>query len=272
MAKLITLLTDFGLEDGYPGIMKGVILGIASDAQIVDITHLISPQNILEGALALSRAAPYFPPGTVHIAVVDPGVGTARRPIAARLGIHWFVAPDNGLLTLVHQQARQRGEPAEFVHLNQPRYWLPKVSPVFHGRDIFAPVGAHLANGTPLHALGTPISDPLQLHFPQPEPLQEARGWRGQIIAVDHFGNLVTNISAERLEGSAPLRVRFKQHTIKGLSRTFGDGHPGQLVALIDSADYLSLCLVNGSAQQATQAQIGDGVVVERQDAAAGSF
>lgn len=267
--KLITLLTDFGLEDGYPGIMKGVILGIAPDAQIVDLTHLIPPQNIMAGALALSRAVPYFPPGTVHVAVVDPGVGTQRRAIAARLGAHFFVSPDNGLLSVVCHQAQQRGEPVAFVHLDQPDYWLPRVNRVFHGRDVFAPVGAHLANGVPLAQLGTAITDPLPLQLPDPQRLEDG-GWRGEVLAVDHFGNLMTNLTAAHLEGLGPLQVCLGRFTIPGLAQAFGDGRPGQLVALIDSADYLSLCVVNGNAQQATQAQIGDPVIVEWQDLAQG--
>ncbi|MGZ9222253.1 MAG: SAM hydrolase/SAM-dependent halogenase family protein, partial [Anaerolineales bacterium] len=138
----ITLLTDFGVSDGYPGIMKGVILTIAPEARIADITHLISPQNIHEGGLALFRSYRYFPPGTIHIVVVDPGVGTLRRPIALRLGANYFVGPDNGLLSPVIHEALRNDWQHHYVHLNRPGYWLPNPSNVFHGRDIFAPAAA----------------------------------------------------------------------------------------------------------------------------------
>ncbi len=165
---LITLLTDFGLKDGYPGVMKGVIWGIAPQAQIADITHLIQPQNVLEGALVLSRAAPYFPPGTIHLAVVDPGVGTSRRPIAAMLGNQFFVGPDNGLCSQLLAHSQLVGASTHFVHLNRPEFWLSQPSSTFHGRDIFAPAAAHLANGVDLSELGTPIGDPVVISPPQP--------------------------------------------------------------------------------------------------------
>ena len=151
---VITLTTDFGEKDGFTGVLKGVIWGICPDAQIADITHSISPQNVLEGALALWRAAPFFPAGTVHIAVVDPGVGTNRRPMAARLGDYFYVGPDNGLFTPMIEDARNNNQVVEFVHLDKPKFWLKNVSHTFHGRDIFAPVGAHLANGIFNHQVG----------------------------------------------------------------------------------------------------------------------
>jgi hypothetical protein len=260
--KLITLTTDFGLKDGYAGVMKGVILGIAPDVQIIDITHNIGPQNIMEGALALSRAVPFFPPGTIHIAVVDPGVGTSRRALAAQLGAHWFVAPDNGLLTAMLEQAERLHEAVELVHLDQPRFWLPEISNSFHGRDIFAPVGAALANGTPLAELGSPIDDPVRLPVPVPYPID--KGWRGQVIQIDHFGNLETNIKRQHLQGLEPIQVRFGNQIINRLVRSFGESQPGKLVGLIDSSDYLSLCVVNGSASDYLQARVGDPVEVVR--------
>jgi len=260
--KLIALLTDFGIKDGYHGIMKGVILGIAPDAQIIDLTHNISPQQVLEGALALSRAAPYFPPETIFIAVIDPGVGTSRRPIAARLGKHLYVAPDNGLLTAVLEQAERLQETVEIVHLDQPRFWLPEISTSFHGRDIFAPVGAHLANGVPLLELGSPMDNPMRLSMPTPYPIE--KGWRGQVMQIDHFGNLETNIKRQHLQGLEPVQVRFGNQIINRLVHSFGESQPGKLVALIDSSGYLSLCVVNGSASEYLQARLGDSVEVVR--------
>jgi hypothetical protein len=156
----VTLTTDFGLKDGFVGTLKGVIWSICPLAQIADISHLIAPQNVLEGAFALWRAYPFFPAGTVHLAVVDPGVGTSRRPLAARLGAHYFVGPDNGLFTPIYEDAEKNGWPLETVHLANEKYFLAQVSRTFHGRDIFAPVAAHLASGIPLADLGPLIANP----------------------------------------------------------------------------------------------------------------
>lgn len=260
----ITLLTDFGLKDGYVGVMKGVIWSIAPDAQIADLTHLIGPQNVLEGALALERAAPYFPPGTVHLAVVDPGVGTRRRPIAGRLGEHFFVGPDNGLCTLLVQRARQAGQALQFVHLDQPRFWLHEISHVFHGRDIFAPVAAHLVIGVGLDALGTPIDDPIMLALPRPQKI--GNSWHGQVIMVDNFGNLSTNLEREHLAQLGvdrnSFRVQVAGQQVRGLMSTFGDAPPGQLVALFGEAHDLCVCIVNGNAAAALGVEVGAAVEV----------
>lgn len=264
MPAIITLLTDFGLKDGYPGIMKGVIWTIAPEAQIADLTHSISPQNILEGALALARAAPYFPPGTVHIGVVDPGVGTQRRPIAAQLGEAFFVGPDNGLFTLLLEAAEAKGAPVKVVHLDRPRFWLPDVSSVFHGRDIFAPVGAWLTHKTRLEELGTPVTGAARLQIPRPQSITD--GWRGAVLHVDHFGNLSTNIpQALLLPPASDLYIRLGGTEIRGLKRTFGEGKSGELVALVDSAGQLSICVVNGSAAGRLDAKVGDVVEVRTQ-------
>ncbi len=163
---VITLTTDFGLRSGFAGVMQGVIYGLAPQARIVDITHFVSPQDIQEGAYTLWRAVPFFPKGTIHVYVVDPGVGTRRRPLAAQLGDQFFVGPDNGLLTPLIEDAERNQQQIEFVHLDRPQFWLPKISRTFHGRDIFSPVAAHLANGISLHELGTPFSDPVRLELP----------------------------------------------------------------------------------------------------------
>ena len=257
---MITLLTDFGTRDGFVGAMKGVILSIAPDIQITDITHEISPQNIMEGALALGRTAHYFPTGTIHVAVVDPGVGTDRRAIAARLGAQYFVGPDNGLLTLLLERAERQQEETEIVHLNRPEYWLPEVSNVFHGRDVFAPVAAHLAAAVPLSQLGSPIQDPLRLIIPTPQPIDG--GWRGEIIHIDRFGNLAANIQRRHLIGMSSFRVHFGHYVMHRLAHAFGDGKPGELLALFDSSGNLSLCIVNGNAAEILHARIGDALTV----------
>jgi S-adenosylmethionine hydrolase len=260
--RLITLMTDFGLKDGNVGVMKGVILGIAPQAQIVDISHLIPAQNVAEAALILLRSAPYFPPETIHIVVVDPGVGTARRPMAARLGSQLFVGPDNGVITLLLEYAEQQGWPTEFVHLDQPQFWLPKVSHVFHGRDIFAPTAAHLANGKILADVGTPITDPIRLALPK--PTRTPTGWRGEIIHIDHFGNAASNIRVEHLTevDQHKITVQLGGVTISGLVQTFGERAPGEAVALYGSTGNLIVSVVNGSAAEQLGITIGDPLAV----------
>jgi hypothetical protein len=262
--KLITLLTDFGLQDGYPGIMKGVIWGIAPEVQIVDLTHSIHPQNILEGALTLGRAAPYFPPGTIHLAVVDPGVGTHRRPIAAQIGGSFFVGPDNGLCTALLDQAAEKGGILQAVHLDQPRFWLPEVSNVFHGRDIFAPAAAHLANGVLLTELGTPVEEVVRLDIPRPQPLEgpDRQGWQGLVIHVDAFGNLATNLTLQHVPDADKICLSIAGQVICGLSHTFGEGQPGDLVAILDSAGQISVCEVNGSAAMHLKVASGEPVEI----------
>jgi S-adenosylmethionine hydrolase len=182
----ITITTDFGTKDGFVGTLKGVIWGICPTAQIADITHEVAPQNILEGAFALWRAYPFFPSGTTHIAVVDPGVGTHRRPIALRIHGQTFVGPDNGLFTPMLEDAENNGWPVEIVHLTNEKYFLLDVSRTFHGRDIFSPVAAHIANGVPLAELGPTVNDPVRIPLPKPE--KTSSGWLAHITVVDVFG------------------------------------------------------------------------------------
>lgn len=254
--KFITLLTDFGLRDGYNGVMKGVIYGIAPDAQIADISHTIRPQNISEGSLAWSRSYAFFPEGTVHVAVVDPGVGTHRRPIAAQLGNYFFVCPDNGLITPILEEAENAGQPVTIVHLDQPRFWLPKISNVFHGRDIFSPVAAHLANGVSIEEMGTRISDPVRFHLPEAEAIKN--GWRGQVIGVDHFGNLSTNLSDVKVSRLQNAQIRVAGREINGVAETFGNHAAGELVAVMDSDGRLAIAVVNGNAAKEIGVDLGE--------------
>ena len=257
---IVTLLTDFGLKDGNVGVMKGVILNISPRTQIVDISHFVPPQNVRAAALILLRSVPYFPPKTIHVAVVDPGVGTARRPIAARLGTQYFVGPDNGILTMWLDYAEKQDWSTEFVHLDRPQFWLSEVSHVFHGRDIFAPVAAHLASGKVLQAVGTPIADPLRLILPRPQRTQT--GWRGEVIHIDHFGNVASNIRVEHLTDwlAAPQRFRvcLGGVEIHGLVNTFGDRPTGELVALFGSTGNLIVSVVNGNAATQLGLKVGD--------------
>lgn len=258
---VITLLTDFGLLDGYPGVMKGVIWKIAPDVQIADISHSIKPQNILLGALALARTSLFFPPGTIHVAVVDPGVGTQRRPIGLRLGEHYFIGPDNGLFTLVLENAEAQRAQIQMVHLDQSKYWLPEISRVFHGRDIFAPTAAHLALGVPLQDMGVPINDPIRIQIPHPTPIQGG-GWHGQVIEIDTFGNLSTNIERSHLRPLGKVFVRIADRSIEGLVDTFGDRPKGTLIALFGTAHDLIISIVNGDAAHTLKVSIGDVVDV----------
>ncbi len=262
---ILTLTTDFGIKDGNVGVMKGVIWGICPGAEIADISHMIGPQNIAEAALILARSAPYYPAGTVHIVVVDPGVGTTRRPMAARIGDGYYVGPDNGTITVLLQRAREEGWERSFVELNNPRYWLPTVSHVFHGRDIFAPSAAHLANGVALSSLGSRIDDPVLLDLPQPQ--RRADGWSGQIIHVDHFGNLASNVRVEHLGAALnhkdKIIVRLGRTEIRGMVDTFGERAIGDVVALLGSTGNLIVSVVNGSAAARLGARVGDGLEVQ---------
>lgn len=256
----ISLTTDFGIRDGNVGVMKGVIYRITPGVKIIDISHEIGPQNIFEAALILAGRAYYFPENTVHIVVVDPGVGTARRPIAAQIGPQRFVGPDNGVFTPLLMRAEQENWPVKIVHTDKPEYWLPEISNVFHGRDIFSPVGAHLAAGVPLEELGTPVNDPVRIRLPLPK--RTAQGWVGEVIHIDHFGNVISNISLQDLAEMEDVNVTLCGATIEGLVRTFGERDPGTLVALFGSTGYLLVSVVNGSGAERLEPKIGDAVKV----------
>ena len=259
--SFITLMTDFGIKDGNVGVMKGVIWGIAPDAQIADLSHTISPQNISEAALILGRSAPYFPLGTIHLVVVDPGVGTSRRHIAARLGTQCFVGPDNGIITPLLERAEAENGLVEIVHTDRREYWLAEVSHVFHGRDVFSPVAAHLANGVTLQALGSPIHDPVRLSLPRPQ--RTPSGWQGEVMHIDHFGNIATNIRKELLGEPERIEVRLCGVNVLGMVHTFGECQPGELIALYGSTGNLIVSVVNGDAAKRLNAVVGDQVEVE---------
>ncbi len=258
--SFITLLTDFGIRDGAVGLMKGVIWRIAPEAKIADLSHTIAPQNLQEAAVVLRFGTPYFPQGTIHVVVVDPGVGTHRRPIAARLGDYYFVGPDNGVFTPLLEMAEATGGPVEIVHTNKPQYWLPEVSQIFHGRDIFSPVGAHLAAGVPLAELGAPIDDPILLSLPQPQRIEN--GWRGEAIFIDDFGNVHTNLLRQHVQPLGEVRVQVCGVEIEGMVRTFGERPLGSLIALYGTEHDLNISVVNGNAAKQLGAKVGDMVEV----------
>jgi S-adenosyl-L-methionine hydrolase (adenosine-forming) len=258
--KCISILTDFGLRDGNVGVMKGVIWGIAPETQIADLSHTVEPQNIQMGALIMGRSCPYFPEGTVHIAVVDPGVGTVRRPIAAFVGDRYFVGPDKGLFTPLVERAEKADLPVKVVHLDQKEYWLKDISYVFHGRDIFAPVAAHIVNGVPLEKLGTPITDFVRYEMPKPKKIGDI--WHGQVVHIDYFGNVATNVRKEHLQGQ-DVCIKLAGEEICGLVNTFGEKTPGELITLYGSTGDLIVSVVNGDAANRLHVKLGDPVEVK---------
>jgi S-adenosylmethionine hydrolase len=242
---LITLTTDFGLASHYPAQMKASILGICPAAQIIDVSHGVRPQNIREGAVILADVTPQYPPGTIHVAVIDPGVGTQRAMIMARLAGQLYVLPDNGLLTpllLTHglEQA---------YYLRETRWWRSTVSATFHGRDILAPVSAHLAMGAQPSLLGPVCSEPVRI--PWPTARRGAGRLLGEVLFVDSFGNLITNVSRSDVESLGPpqsLAIECCGIDVEGIQATYGLSVPGQTIALFDSHDRLEIAVVNGSA------------------------
>jgi S-adenosylmethionine hydrolase len=258
--SFLTLTTDFGNKDGFVGAMRGVIWSICPEVQIADITHNVPPQDVMSGAIALWRAAPFFPVNTIHIAVVDPGVGTERRPMVAKIGGHYFVGPDNGLFTPLMLDCERVGGEMIFIHLDKPQYWLYNVSHTFHGRDIFAPVAAYLAKGVSLMDLGTPFTDVVRLTMPQAEKI--SNGWRAHVTAVDAFGNLTTDLSASALDGRRDVWIKIKGQIIDGLVDSYGYRKPGDLISLIDSEGFIEVAVVNGNAAKTLGAKHGDIVEV----------
>lgn len=279
---LVTLTTDFGANDGYVGSMKGVILNIAPDARLVDITHHIAPQNVHQAAYVLYTAYAFFPPHSVHLVVVDPGVGSARRPIAVRTPAGTFVGPDNGVFSYV---MANENEPVEaVVELADPRYRLPQVSHTFHGRDVFAPAAAHLATGVPITALGPPARDPVTFPPPRLEIAPDAIS--GEVLHADHFGNVVTSIGrlvwggGELLlepafqEAGGGERTRFQAgdatiivggREIVGVRRTYVEVEPGETLALVGSEGHLEIAVREGSAARRLGLRPGDTVTLRIQ-------
>jgi S-adenosylmethionine hydrolase len=255
---LIALLSDFGSRDHYAGTMKGVMMGICPELSLVDITHDVRPHDVLEGALQLAAACRYFPAGTIFLAVVDPGVGSARRGIAADTGDYRFVAPDNGLLTAVLQEM----PPKKIVELTERRYARPTVSRTFEGRDRFAPAAAWLAKGIQLTALGRAVSSFHQIDIPRPDVT--ATVLRGVVLLVDRFGNLVTNIDRRSFEAFARdhvVALTAGGHPIAGVVATYADIRAGEVCGLFGSTDHLELAANGGSAESALA--LSRGAIVE---------
>ena len=270
---LLVFTTDFGLSDSYAGVMKGVALGINPSLRFIDLTHQVSPQDVSHGAFVLGVSYRYFPANAIHVAVVDPGVGTSRRPILLETPHGRFVAPDNGLLSRVLSEYLldpPTSEEDETValpatvkgyHLTNPDYWLHPVSSTFHGRDIFTPVAAHLSLGVSPESMGEPTDELAWLSLPQPRITPE--GVSGEIMYCDTYGNLISNISAAMLEGRQVAEVRIRGRSIRRLNRTFHDGNaPGTLVALFGSHGYLEVAQAMGNAAEVLHAGVGEPLTV----------
>ncbi|MGH2543093.1 MAG: SAM hydrolase/SAM-dependent halogenase family protein [Ardenticatenaceae bacterium] len=256
----LVLMTDFGMQDSYVGVMKGVIAGIAPDASVIDLTHAIRPQDVAHAAYTLGVSVSYFPAHTIFCCVVDPGVGGARRAVAVEAGEWTFVLPANGILTRVLDRWPAR----RAVALSNPRYQLPQPSSTFHGRDIFAPAAAHLARGVPLSELGESLSPGSLYRLDLPAMRREGEALVGSIMHVDRFGNLISTISRDQLEGQTGWRVQVHgtNIVIPHMSRTFADVAPGQPVAYVGSDGYLELAVRNGNAAEEWGVGLGAELIV----------
>jgi S-adenosylmethionine hydrolase len=246
MPRIITLTTDFGVGSPYVAAMRGVILTINPDVQLVDISHAISPQDIRAGALALAQAAPWFPPLTIHLAVVDPGVGSSRQIVYARIGEQQFVGPDNGLFSCL----ALREHPSTIIAVEEPGFWLPRVSSTFHGRDIMAPVAARLSLGLNPAQLGPALADIERLDWT--EARVAGNKIEGVVESVDSFGNLITNISEDTLakvpRGEEQVAIYCDEHETRGIFRTYSDQPEMTLIALVGSGGRLELAIVGENA------------------------
>ena len=263
-SPLIALLSDFGLEDGYPGIMKGVMLEIAPEARFVDITHLIPPQDIAAAAWVLHTTWHYFPAGTIFLCVVDPGVGTGRQPIALYAGGRFFVGPDNGLFSYVLGNVLAADGRAAAVALDRTSFHLARPSATFHGRDLFAPCAAYLATGVILEELGSPLDPATLISITLPQPSLEGGLLAGSVAHCDHFGNVITSFGPELTEAilTAPTSVLWVGNTAISIRAvTFGAGPENQPFLLSDSSGHLAIALRNGSA--ATRLGVARGAIVQ---------
>ena len=255
---MITLTTDFGAADHFVGAMKGVILGIAPRARIVDITHEIAPYALNEAAFVIAQAWRYFPKGAIHVVIVDPGVGSARRPILAEAGGHYFIAPDNGVLSMVYDAA-----PHKVRVISNPKLMRKEISRTFHGRDIFAPAAAHLARGVPAARFGKPIADPVRFTT-KPSQVSQHK-WSGAVLKIDRFGNLITNFHIDDFPAvrTRPVELRVGLEKIHRLALTYAETGIGEISAIVGSSGYIELAANQASAAQTLGCGAGAAVELE---------
>lgn len=263
MRPVVALLTDFGVCDHYAGTMKGVVLSICPEATLVDISHDVPPHDVLTAALELAACYKYFPAGTVFLVVVDPGVGSSRRPMAAEAGDYRFVAPDNGVLSAVFKEA----PPKRVVELTERRFARPTVSRTFEGRDRFAPAAGWLAKGTEMKALGRTLTDYVRLAIP--DPVATENEVRGEVLRVDRFGNLITNIDRRTFEhlgrqGEGQLEVRAGEHLVGRMVTTYAEMTPGEVCSLFGSTEHLEIAANSTSAADTLRLGRGAPVSIAR--------
>ncbi len=258
---IITLTSDYGANDHLVGTLKGVILKINPDATIVDINHNVVPYDVLDGALSIGAAYSYFPPRTIHIVIVDPGVGTQRRPLLVSGGQHYFVAPDNGVLSLVYE----RESSLVVRHVTAEHYFLNPISNTFHGRDIFAPVAAWLSKNWQTPSFGEEIADFVRFNLPKPKASNQAI--KGVVLRVDHFGNLVTNLTLQDMPPSVVVQGKLKllvgSKEIHQLAQTYAQGAQGEPFAILGSSGFLEISVNKGSAARSLGVQRGAEVTLE---------
>jgi len=267
--SIITLTTDFGISDHFVGTIKGVILEINPDAEIIDISHSVQAFDVLDGALAIAQAYSYFPAGTVHLVVVDPGVGTARRPIILSTERHHFVAPDNGVLSLIYG----REERVHVRHVSAQHYFLQPISNTFHGRDIFAPVSAYLSKGVDSEKFGDEITDYVKFNAPKPKPVDQ-QTLKGVVLKADRFGNLITNITPQDApmlfgDNPAPFKIVIGKHEITEIKTSYAEGEPGEVFAILNSMGYLEIAANRAPAAQIVGTAKGTEVSISLNGAAA---
>ncbi len=256
---IVTLITDFGLRDSYVGTMKGVILSVNRDATIVDLTHQIEPQDLMEASFVLESSYRFFPIGTVHVVVVDPGVGTSRRPIVVDTPEHTFVGPDNGIFSRIYASR----SPYEVREIRNRGFLLPQISDTFHGRDIFAPAAAHLSRGTPASEMGPIIDEPVRRDPPQPGVWQDQI--HGEVIHIDSFGNLITNVARDVFEMVARgkrVRIVINGKAIDRISRNYQDSESTGALAIFGSMEMLEIAFLNGRADRRLGVGRGDPVQI----------
>jgi S-adenosylmethionine hydrolase len=261
---IITLTTDFGTRDCYVAAMKGVILAINPDARIVDLTHEIGPQNVLEAAFFLKGSAPHFPEGTVHVVVVDPGVGTDRRALCVEADGRCYVAPDNGVLSLVATPERL----VNAVAIENQLYLRPTISATFHGRDVFAPAAAHLSLGVEMSALGAPVHEMMRFELPAPRA-ENDRTLAGQVVHIDRFGNIITNVDMDAWNGltrsgkGRDVQIRIHGLVLNRACKAYSEVPQGSPLALWGSSDLLEISVNRGNAAERLGAKVGDLVTIQ---------
>ena len=266
---IVTLTTDFGFNDHFVGTIKGVILKIVPDAEIVDICHTVQAFDILDGALALAHSYPYYPSGTVHLVIVDPGVGSARRPIIASTEEFNFVAPDNGVLSLMYA----REDRLSVRHITAEHYFLQPLSNTFHGRDIFAPIAGYLAKGVDQEKFGDEVSDYVRFNAPRPKPV-DAKTLRGVVLRVDRFGNLITSFTPSDIpvlfqENLPAFKIVVGKKEISSMRPNYAEGAPGEIFGILGSMGYLEIAANRGAAAQLLGAGKGAEVLIVMEGAAA---